>query len=218
MAEPMKRCSIIVADDHPVVLNGVRSLVASASDFEVVAAHSDGAAALEAIRALSPDLALLDVSMPKKTGTEVLSAVAEEGLATRIVLLTASATDEQIRAAVALGVWGLLMKDAAADMLLDCLRVVASGRRWLFGAEVLAALEREAARAQSAGRLSVLTPRERQLVELVAEGLPNKLIARELGLTEGTVKIHLHNVYQKLGVNNRTTLAALAFRHGDSRK
>lgn len=219
MPEHPKRHSIVLADDHPVVLSGIKSMIEGDPAFRIMGHYGDGAAALAAIREKEPDLALLDVSMPKKTGTEVLSAVSQDGLATRIVLLTASATDEQISAAVALGAWGLLMKDTAADLLLECLRTVAEGRRWLLGAEVLAALERDEKRREESGRIAtVLTPRERQLVELVAEGLPNKLIARELGLTDGTVKIHLHNVYQKLGVNNRTALAALAFREGDGRK
>jgi two-component system, NarL family, nitrate/nitrite response regulator NarL len=208
------RVRIVLADDHPVVLSGLKALIQSEPWFEVVAACDDGVSALRAIRRLGPELAVLDVRMPGLTGIDVVIALKGERSATRAVLLTASATDEQILAAVSMGVAGLLMKDTAADQLLQCLRAVAEGRPWLSPELVHAAQLRNAQRQDDASRWeAALTARERQLVQLVAEGLSNKLIARELGVSDGTVKIHLYNVYRKLGVGNRTTLAAMAFRH-----
>ena len=205
---------IVLADDHPVVLSGLQALIQSEQDFKIVETFSEGVSALEAIRRLAPEIAVLDVRMPGLTGTEVLLALKAECSTTRVVLLTASATDEQILAALDVGVAGLLIKETAADQLLECLRAVSEGRTWLSSELVDAVKARRGQRDDEVARWeAILTSRERQLVELVAEGLPNKLIARELGVADGTVKIHLYNVYRKLGVENRTTLAALAIRH-----
>lgn len=206
---------VVLADDHPVVLAGVRSLLAAvAGEFEVVAVRSDGALALEAIRDTAPEIAVLDINMPRLTGLDVLQAVRESGLTTRVVLLTASVEDGQISRAVAGDAWGIVLKDAAGDELVECLRHVASGQRWLPPDVIGPALERdEERRASSDGVDKLLTARERQLAIMVAEGLSNKHISRATGIAEGTVKIHLHNIYQKLNVANRTALAAFAQRH-----
>ena len=208
---------IILADDHPIFLGGLTSLIRSDPAYALVATCSDGSAALQALRDLQPELAVLDIGMPGLTGLEILEILRREALPTRVVFLTASANDEDIAHAVALGVWGLLLKRAAADQLLGSLAAVASGCRWLPPDVVDGAVAREAARRQESERLAgALTPRERELVVLATEGLSNKEIARRIGVTEATVKIHLHNIYQKLGVSNRTALAALASVHLDA--
>jgi two-component system, NarL family, nitrate/nitrite response regulator NarL len=206
--------TVLIADDHPIVLGGLTGLLGSKDRFDVVATCSDGSEALEKLRALEPDLGVLDISMPGLTGIEVLAITEAEGLRTRVVFLTASATDEQITQAVARGAWGIMLKDAAADMLVDCLGKVVTGERWLPPELVSPALEREAERRSHLDRLDgLLTSREREIAILVAEGLSNKQIARRVRISEGTVKIHLHNAYQKLGVVNRTSLATLAQRY-----
>jgi RNA polymerase sigma factor (sigma-70 family) len=150
------------------------------------------------------------MQMPDMNGLEVLSCLSKDEDGPAVVFLTASATDQQLVAAVAGGARGIILKDAAADTLLDCLHTVARGGRWVPQLLISAASEREAARHAGVARIDiVLTPRERELLLLVAEGLSNKEIARRLNLTEGTVKIHLHNAYQKLDVTNRTSMAAL---------
>jgi len=208
--------SIVVADDHPLVLHGVADVLRSNSDMNVVAVCSDGAAALEAIRKWSPNVAVLDIFMPGLTGLDVLASIAADSLATKVVLLAATASDEQILRAIAGGVQGIVLKEEALTELVRCIRAVAEGRQWLPLALVNAALERETKRRSTSQSLTqLLTSRERQVVLLVAEGLSNKEIGRRLELSEGTVKIHLHNIYQKLHVNNRTTLAALAITHRD---
>lgn len=207
---------IVLADDHPVVLSGLASLIQSDPRLTVAASCRDGASALRAIRDLRPELAVLDISMPHLTGLQVLEAILVDGLETRVVFLTASATDQNIARAVDLGAWGLVLKEAAADRLLECLGAVGRGNRWLPAEVIDPAIEREAARRIEAERVTgALTARERELVILATEGLSNKEIARRLGVTEGTVKIHLHNVYQKLGVTNRTAMTALALAHRD---
>ncbi len=207
---------VLIADDHPILLHGLQELLRSQNGFEVVAACPNGTAALRAIRDFIPEVAVLDISMPQLNGLDVLAAVAKEGLPTRIVFLTASATDDQIVKAVTRGAWGIMLKESAADDLVDCLRAVASGSRWLPSELVNAARNREAGRHAEANRVEqALTPREREIARLISEGLSNKEIGRRLNVSDGTIKIHLHNIYQKLGVSNRTALAALALTHRD---
>lgn len=205
------RTTLVVADDHPVVLKGLVGLLEEEDELDVLAACGDGRTALAAIREKVPHVAVLDISMPFMTGLQVLSEIRRGDLKTKVVFLTASATNADILAAVAGGTAGLILKDMAADELIICIRAVAAGGRWLprgildraFGAELSAAVSgREACEA--------MTTREREIALLVASGLSNKEIARNLNLTEGTVKVHLNRIYQKASVNNRTALAALA--------
>ena len=214
MTEGARPIRMIIADDHPVVLGGLKGLIETDCFFEVLAAYSGGRAALDGIREHRPDLALLDVHMPEMTGVEVLEAMAAEGMSARVVLLTASANDAQIVRSAELGARGILMKDTAAETLLECLHTVAADGRWLPAELVRAARDRDAERRSAADQIEkALTLRERELALLVAEGLSNKQIARRLKLSEGTVKIHLHNIYQKFGLANRTSLAALLLPH-----
>jgi DNA-binding NarL/FixJ family response regulator len=201
---------VLVADDHPVVLSGLHALLGTAPEFQVVALCSTGREALEKIRTFEPELAVLDVRMPDLTGVEIVEILDKEGLGTRVVLLSASLTDAQITRAVNAGAWGIVLKDTAVEELLDCLSNVAAGRRWL-PQDIVGALEREAARRGDQDEYGrSLTSREQEIAALVAEGLSNKEIARKAGISEGTVKLHLHNIYQKLGVSNRTALAMRA--------
>jgi two-component system, NarL family, nitrate/nitrite response regulator NarL len=203
--------TVVIADDHPVVLRGLRGLIETDHQFKVVGACADGCTALRLIKENSPDLAVLDISMPGLTGVEVLRTLGRTNNKTRVVFLTASASDQQIIDAVALDAYGLMLKEAAADDLLECLRSVSAGVRWLPAPLVNQALDRERKRKAEADVLeTALTARERELVLLVSDGLSNKEIARKIGVTEGTVKIHLHNIYQKLGVTNRTSMVSLA--------
>jgi DNA-binding NarL/FixJ family response regulator len=209
--------SIVLADDHPVVLHGLADVLRSNADMKVVAVCSDGTTALEAIRKSSPNVAVLDVLMPGLSGIDVLESITAEGLPTKVVILTATASDGQLLRAIAGGAQGLVLKEEALTDLVQCIRAVAGGRPWLPSALVNAALERETGRRSATERLThLLTTRERQIILLVAEGLSNKAVGRRLDLSEGTVKIHLHNVYQKLQVNNRTSLAALAIAYRDA--
>lgn len=212
-ADRTSRPRVVLADDHPVVLAGIEGLLAASAIFEVAATCSNGRDALERIRDLTPDLAVLDLSMPFLTGLEVLEALRSDNISTRIVVLTASPADEEIARAVAAGAAGFMLKQAAADELVACLERVADGGIWLPPALIEPALKRNTQRELESAALDVsLTSRERELAILVAEGLSNKEIARKVGITEGTVKIHLHNVFQKLRVNNRAALALAAMR------
>ena len=199
--------SIIVADCHPVFLHGLISILQSEHSFDVVASCCDGMKCLQAIRDLSPDMALLDCSMPILSGVNVLATSMAEGSRTRILLLGA-ATEQVTTFAAAIGAYGVVSRDVLPEVLIDDLRQVAAGRRL----SIRASHAGEACTTPytSDNTLAMLTERERQIVKLVSSGLSNKEVGRQLNLRAGTIKVHLHNIYQKLEINNRTTLTALA--------
>ena len=210
------RTQIILADDHPLVLRGVQSLLEAERDLEITRACQDGEAALAAIRKCTPTLAILDLSMPKLTGLDVLTALRCEGSATRVILLSASMLDEHIYKAVSLGVNGIVLKDSAPDTLVHCVREVLAGRRWYAAEVVEEAVRRETGRRSAGSAIAdQLTSREREIVGLLTRGSSNKDVARLLNISDGTVKIHLHNVYQKLGVTSRSKLIEIAERFKD---
>jgi len=207
----MHPISLIIADDHPVVLQGLIALLGEHGGFELTASCSDGAECIRAIREFSPDLALVDMLMPGQNGLQVLEAVTADRLSTRIVFLAASPDDREIVAAVAGGAFGIMLKESAPDTLINCLQAVAAGHRWLPAELVDGALERtRIIRAQFANIDGALTQREREVMLLVADGLSNKDVGRRLSVSEGTVKVHLHSIYKKVAVNNRTALAKFA--------
>jgi two-component system, NarL family, nitrate/nitrite response regulator NarL len=200
----MSSVSIVVADGHPVFLRGLISILQSERTFDVVASCCDGMKSLQAIRELSPDIALLDSSMPILSGVKVLTTSIAERSRTRILLL-ALAPDRVSMFAASIGAYGVVPRDVPPDVLIHGLRQVADGRR-------LSIREFHSGEAThtSENALAVLTERERQIAKLVSAGLPNKEIGQQLNLTLGTIKVHLHNIYQKLEINNRTALTALA--------
>jgi len=204
---------VLIADRHPVVVAGLMSLLGAANDFKVVARCYDGDKCIQAIRELLPDIALLDIFMPGVTGLEILVAATSERLSTRIVFLTASAEDRDLIIAAAQGAYGVILKEAAPDVLVQCLRQVAAGRRFLplAGSDSPRLQDLPVGNASGENVLMVLTERERQIMHLVAEGLSNKEVGRQLNVSDGTIKVHLHHIYQKLAISNRTALAALAF-------
>lgn len=216
MRSAANKLTLVLADDHPLVLRGLKELLATDRDVEVLAVHSRGDATLESIRVLRPDIAVLDVAMPGMTGLEILTGVRRLRIPTKVILLAATLEDDQIFDSVAAGVDGILMKTTAPDTLLECLWKIYRGGRWLQKDLIEPALARETER-RTTGRqvFQALTRQEKTVASLVAEGKPNKVISRELGISEGTVKIHLHNIYGKLGVSNRTSLATLSLRYAD---
>lgn len=206
---------LVLADDHPIVLDGLELLFRLEGDFEVVGRCRDGLETLEAVRALAPDVLVLDVRLPGKDGIEVLRTLRDQGPQTRVVLLTAALGERELREAVGLGVGGVVLKEMAPQMLVEAVRAVHGGGRWLEAGSVGPALRQLAEREAGARKVAaLLTPRELELVRMVAGGLRNRAIAERLFISEGTVKIHLHNVYRKLEVGGRLELAVYAQRHG----
>jgi len=202
----MTRTTILVADDHPLMRDGITSLFAG-TEFDVVAQVNDGDAALHAIKSLNPMVAVLDINMPGPSGVDILRQARTEGWDTLIVLLTAGVDPELLDEAFKLGADGLVLKDAAGDMLLRAVRDALSGEPW-FDKSAMEQVIAHLGAALPAG--PPLTARENDVARLVAIGRSNKEIAHELGVSEGTVKMHLHNLYQKLDIGSRTELAILA--------
>jgi two-component system nitrate/nitrite response regulator NarL len=202
---------LVLADDHPLILDGLEALFRAAGDMEVVARCRDGEEALRAVREQTPDVLVLDLAMPRMSGLETLRTMRAEGLSARVVVLTAALDDEDVLETLRLGVRGVVLKEMAPDMLVKCVRRVQGGGTWLERVSAGRALERMTRREQGRGELAdQLTPRELDVVRLVVSGLRNKEIADRLAIREGTVKIHLHRVYEKLGVDSRLALAAYA--------
>jgi DNA-binding NarL/FixJ family response regulator len=199
--------SVVLADDHPLLLRGLQGLLKTAPDFNVLAATASGAQALSLISDLRPDLAVLDVSMPDVGGLEIQRTVFKGRLPVKVIFLTATLTGRQIADAISMGVWGILLKEYAPEALLDCMRQVASGEKWLPPELVVRATS--AGPSDSPQKLDLLTVREREVAVQICGGLSNRAIAQKLGTTEGTIGIHLNNIYRKLEITNRTTLAAL---------
>jgi two-component system nitrate/nitrite response regulator NarL len=197
-----------------VVLLGLSAVLAAHRDFNIVASCSDGTSCIEALRNLAPNIAILDVSMPGVTGLEILSIVNSENLSTRLVFLTASDEDSDLVMSAAADGYSVIPKDVAPEVLVQSLRQIAEGQRLL----PLLSSEQAISRGQSAiagNALTTLTDRERQIMRLVSEGLSNKEIGRRLNIADGTIKVHLHNIFQKLEISNRTVLAALAISQND---
>jgi len=205
---------IALADDHPIFLDGLEQLFRLEPGLEVVARCVDGDEALQAVRDHGPDILVLDLHMRGKDGLEVLRELKAERSPTRVVLLTAGLDEDDVVEAIRLGVRGVVLKEMAPRLLIQCLRKVHDGERWLERRSTARALDklllRETGEREAAG---VLTQREIEIVRLVAQGLSNKEIAQRLSITEGTVKVHVHSVYVKLGVTNRVAL----LRWADSR-
>ena len=203
--------SIVLADDHPIVLDGLENLFRLEPDFRVVARCVNGAESLDAVRRHRPDVLILDIHMPRDDGISVLRALRREDLPTQVVLLAAVLEEEEVLEALRLGVRGMLLKELAPQMVVRCVRKVHAGEQWIekqsFGRALDTLLRREAGEREAAG---VLTPREIEMVRMVARGLRNKEMSERLAITEGTVKIHLHNIYRKLKVENRVELILFA--------
>jgi DNA-binding NarL/FixJ family response regulator len=207
--------TIVLADDHQIVLEGLVQILRLEPDFQVVARCTNGEETLEAVRRHRPEVLVLDVRMPGKDGLAVLRDIRREELPTRVVLLTAALDEGGVVEAVRLGVWGLVFKEMAPQTLVTCVRKVHAGERWLDNRSVVRALEtisqREATAEASAAQV---TPRELEIIRMIATGLRNKEIATQLSISEGTVKIHLHNIYEKLQVDGRLALLLYAQEHG----
>jgi len=199
---------LVLADDHPIVLDGLAQLFGSQSDFDVVARAADGDEALAAVRRHRPDVLVLDLRMPRKDGLAVIRELRSEGLSPHVVVLTASRESGDVFEAIALGVEGVVLKDMATSLLLRCVREVHAGGKWIergAASGAVDALRNRQSKERDLG--AILTPRELDVARLTARGYPNKVVAEKLSITEGTAKLHLHHVYEKLAIDGRMALA-----------
>lgn len=197
---------ILLADDHPMIRTALDVLLRE-TDFEILGTAATGEEALRRIAELEPDAVLLDLQMPGGTGMEVLRTLDREAQRPKIILLTAGIDDSSLLEAKALKVEGIVLKNSDPAYLLECLERVERGGSWI-DPELKQRIAELADRFDT-GR-PPLAPRERELIRCVARGLRNREIAQQLGVTEGTVKVYLHAVFDKLGVKNRTELAIRA--------
>ncbi len=200
---------VMIVDDHAVVRRGLEQLLATADDLEVVATASNGEEALAAIEAASPDVVLMDLSMPVLDGVEATRRIAADFPSAHVVVLTSFAEQQRVLEALDAGAVGYLLKDAEPDDVLAGVRAAHAGGSPLDPKAARVLLD--AQRAQRPARS--LSAREEEVLRLVATGLANKQIARRLGISERTVKAHLTNVFQQLGVTDRTQAALWAKEH-----
>jgi len=206
---------ILIADDHPIFRDGLKRLLESERDFKVVGEACDGVEAVNMVRQLKPEILLLDLGMPRRPGLEALREMSTDATSVRVILLTAAAEKDQIVEALQLGARGVVLKDSATQILLKSIRAVMNGEYWV-GREsvsnlvqylrVLVGSSSSTARQRRYG----LTPRELEIVSAVVAGYANKEIAEHFKISEDTVKHHLSNIFDKVGVSTRLELALFA--------
>ncbi len=204
----LEPATILLIDDHPMLRTGVKQLVSMAPDITVVGEASNGEQGIELAESLDPDLILLDLNMPGMNGLETLDKLREKSLSGRIVVFSVSNHEEDVVTALKRGADGYLLKDMEPEDLLKALQQAAAGEMVLSEAltPVLAASLR-ANRATSDRDVTQLTPRERDILKLIAQGLPNKMIARRLDITESTVKVHVKHMLKKMKLKSRVEAA-----------
>ncbi|MEA2218722.1 MAG: two-component system, NarL family, nitrate/nitrite response regulator NarL [Solirubrobacteraceae bacterium] len=212
MTVARRRLRVVVADDHPMFREAVVDAIKSRPELEFVGDAADGRAALQSIRDTLPDVAVVDIRMPLLDGLGVLNAVTRDGLPTRVLLLTAEAEASRVYAAIGAGAAGCMLKDADADKLCDAIVAVGRGETVL-APGVQSAVAREI-RTRSVQDRPVLSPREAEILALIADGLSAPAIAELLVLSPATVRTHLQHLYDKLGVSDRAAAVAAAMRRG----
>jgi two-component system, NarL family, response regulator LiaR len=211
----LAKIRVLIADDHAVVRQGLRTFLELQDDIEVVGDACDGEEAVSAALDGRPDVVLMDLVMPELDGIEATRRILRERPATRVIALTSFLDDEKVLPAVRAGASGYLLKDVEPEQLVRAIHTVHGGEALLHPAATATVMRELADHAQPADETDLgLTGREREVLTLVARGLPNKLIARELGIAEKTVKTHVSSILAKLGVTDRTQAALLAVRRG----
>ena len=201
---------ILIVDDHPVVREGLVAVLESVPDFRVVGSAASAEEALAAMEAARPDIVLLDLELPGMSGVDAIPRVIAGGDHVRVIVLTAYDTEERVLGAIKAGAGGYLLKGAAAAEIVDAIRAVRDGGSYLTPRVATRVIAQVAGRRRS----GVLSEREREVLRLVADGRSNKQIARQLSITERTVKFHITSIFNKLGADNRAQAIALAARRG----
>ena len=214
---------ILIADDHPIVRDGLKKLLLLEDDFEVVGEAADGREVLDKVQELDPDVLLLDLRMPNLDGLSALQALQQSNKRTRVIVLTASEDKNEFVQAMKLGCSGIVLKQTAPDLIVKSVRKVYAGEIWL-DSHTTAAVMRQFQTGTEAGgsgqggskgrERNPLSTREREIVALVAQGYKNKEMAEKMFISEQTVKNHLHNIFDKLGVSDRLELALYAIHKG----
>jgi len=213
---------IVIADDHPIVRDGLRKLLSLEDDFEIIGEASDGREVLDKVQELDPDVLLLDLRMPNLDGLSTLQALTQLNKKVRVIVLTASEDKNEFVQAMKLGCSGIVLKQTAPELIVKSIRKVHGGEIWLDSHTTAAVMRQFAAPGELVGgsgsgktrERSPLSTREREIVQLVAQGYKNKEMAEKMFISEQTVKNHLHNIFDKLGVSDRLELALYAIHKG----
>jgi NarL family two-component system response regulator LiaR len=205
---------VLIADDHAVVRQGLRTFLELQEDIEVVQDVADGAAAVAAVERQAPDVVLMDLVMPGVDGVEAIRRIRKLRPQARVLVLSSFLDDERLFPAVRAGAAGYLLKDVEPRELVKAIRTVHGGEALLHPAVAARLMDEFAAAPAPAPNADGLTDREREVLTLIARGLPNKLIARELSISEKTVKTHVSSILGKLGLTDRTQAALYAVRSG----
>ncbi|HEV2223889.1 MAG TPA: response regulator transcription factor [Candidatus Acidoferrales bacterium] len=206
---------VLVADDHAIFRDGLRKLFEGTDEVTIVGEASNGNECVRMLAKLKPDILLLDLRMPEKDGLGVLEEINFDSVTTRVIVLTAAEDDRDVVRAMRLGARGVVLKQSASDLLLKSIKKVHDGEIWLdnrMTAEVIDAFKRSAETGQRRDK-PLLSDREKEIVQLVAQGFRNREIGEKLFISEQTVKNHLHNIFDKLGVSDRLELALYAIHH-----
>src|SRR5437868_6663639 len=224
LLEPRKgTIRVLIADDHPIVRDGLNKLLSLEEDVVVVGEASDGCEVLDKVQELDPDVLLLDLRMPNLDGLSALQALQQTNKRTRVIILTASEDKNEFVQAMKLGCSGIVLKQTAPELIVKSIRKVYSGEIWLDSHTTAAVMRQFASPAEmlasggaaTKGReRSPLSQREREIVGLVAQGYKNREMAEKMFISEQTVKNHLHNIFDKLGVSDRLELALYAIHKG----
>jgi len=215
MSKAKQAIRILVADDHAIFRDGLRKLLADAEEIQIVGEASNGVECVKMLAKLKPDILLLDLRMPEKDGLGVLEEVNFDSTPTRVIVLTAAEDDRDVVRAMRLGARGVVLKQSASDLLVKAIHKVFDGEIWLdnrMTAEVIDAFKKSAEAGQRREK-PLLSDREKEIVQLVAQGFRNREIGEKLFISEQTVKNHLHNIFDKLGVSDRLELALYAIHH-----
>jgi DNA-binding NarL/FixJ family response regulator len=215
MPKTKQAIRILVADDHAIFRDGLRKLLEVTDEVEIIGEASNGVECTKMLQKLKPDILLLDLRMPEKDGLGVLEEVNFDTLPTRVIVLTAAEDDRDVVRAMRLGARGVVLKQSASDLLLKSIRKVYDGEIWLdnrMTAEVIDAFKKSSESGQRREK-PLLSDREKEIVQLVAQGFRNREIGEKLFISEQTVKNHLHNIFDKLGVSDRLELALYAIHH-----
>ncbi len=221
--EVKPRIKIVIADDHPIVRDGLRRLLSLEPDVDIVGEAGDGRQVLEVVQAKDPDVLLLDLRMPNLDGLQALQTLQQTNRRTRVIILTASEDKNEFVQAMKLGCSGIVLKQTAPDLIVKSIRKVFSGEIWLDSHTTAAVMRQFAAPGENGSNgggsgkpreRSPLSTREREIVALVAQGYKNKEMAEKMFISEQTVKNHLHNIFDKLGVSDRLELALYAIHKG----
>jgi DNA-binding NarL/FixJ family response regulator len=211
----MNRVQILLADDHPLVCDGLRALLASQPDLEVVGAVSDGRDAIRATRELHPDVLIIDIAMPGLNGIEAAERIHREHPEVRIIMLSMHDSSEHVYRAVKAGASGYLLKESAGREVVDAIRSVRAGKRYLSQRiAALPALEERLNARDEASPVESLSPREREILQLVVEGNASSQIATLVGLSPKTVETYRSRMMQKLGLPDLPALVKFAIQHG----